>query len=116
MSDETHPGEVDDYIPVVVTLDEEPADDEMGLLQRGEGVAAVRLVPVDVLRESIGRTVSALGQALSAVGEQAGPLRLSEVQLGFEVSASGQVALVGTAGVKSAITLVFSGPGKKDAR
>lgn len=102
----------DELIPVVVTLDEEPDGDELGLFRRGEGEAAVRMVPVDALRENMEKTVASLGRALSGVGKQVGALRLSEVQLGFEVSASGKVALVGSAGVKAAITLVFSDPDK----
>lgn len=112
MSGETLSDGTDELIPVVVTLDEEPDGDELGPFRRGEGESAVRMVPVDVLRESVERTVASLGKALSGTEEHVGSLRLSEVQLGFEVSASGHVALVGTAGVKAAITLVFSDPGK----
>lgn len=112
MSGEARPGEDAEAIPVVVTLDEGPGDDELGLFRRAEGEAAVRLIPVDTLRENIGRTVAALGRAFTEVSGQLGPLRLSEVKLGFEVSASGHVALVGAAGAKAAVTLVFSDPGK----
>lgn len=112
MLDEERPDESAATIPVVVTLDEAADGDEMGLFGRGEGETTVRMIPVDELRANLGRTVAALRHAFTEVGEHLGPLSLSEIQLGFEVSASGHVALIGTAGAKAAITLVFSDPGK----
>jgi hypothetical protein len=97
-------------IPVVVTLGDD--DDTMGFFRRGEGDTAVRLVPVAALRDSFARTTAALREAFSGAAEHLGPLHLCEVQLGFEVSASGSVALVGSAQAKAAITVVFRAPGE----
>ena len=98
-------------IPVVVTLGNDDGG-EMGLFRHGEGDVAVCLVPVSALRDSIAKTTAALRHAFTGACEHLGPLQLSEVQLGFEVSASGAVALVGSAKATAAITMVFRASGE----
>ena len=94
-------------IPVVVRLDDEPDDDSMGLFHRGDGETGLSLIPVETLRENLAKTATTLRKAFEEFGGQFGSLRLAEVQVGLELSATGGVHLIGTAGVKGAITLVL---------
>jgi hypothetical protein len=94
-------------LPFIVRLDGEHDGDTMGLFRRDDGEVGVRPVPVAVVRENIGRTMTTLRKAFEDLGGQFGSLSLDEVQVGLEISASGGVHLIGTAGVKAAVTLVF---------
>jgi hypothetical protein len=110
ISDEVHLGGDADALPFIVRLDEESGQDTMGLFRRSDGETGVRLVPVEALRQNLAKTATALRKAFDDLGQELGPLHLSEVQVGLEISASGGVHLIGTAGVKAAITLVFRDP------
>ncbi len=64
-------------------------------------------MPVGLLRQNLSRAAAALQDTLSGLAEQLGPLRLDEVQIGLEVSASGGITLIGAGWVKAAVTLVL---------
>jgi hypothetical protein len=115
MSDEISLGGDVETLTFIVRLDDGSDEDTMGLFGGGDGLAGVRPVSVEVLRQNLAKTAASLRKALADVGEQFGPLRLDEVQVGLEVSATGGVHLIGTAGVKAAITLVFRNP-REDAK
>ena len=97
-------------LPFLV-LDDDSADTETmgGLFHRGEATIALREIPAAVLKASLKRTISMLNSVLSEVADESPGMRLQEVQIGIEVSASGGIALIGTAqaGTTGAITLVF---------
>ena len=105
--DEMLVGDDDGTLSFIVRLDEESGDDTLGILRRADGETGVRPVPVEALRHNLARTATALRKAFDDLGEPFGPLRLNEVQVGLEISAAGGVHLIGTAGVKAAITLIF---------
>lgn len=102
---------VEPSLPFIVALDAgDGADsDTMGLFRRGEAELAVRHVPLAALRENLKNTMALLGGLIEEAIATGGTLPLREVQLSFEVSASGGINLVGTAqvGGKGAITLTF---------
>lgn len=103
---------VQETVTFVVTLDdtqESPSADK-GIFGRGSDQPAVREVPLQALRSNITETVQQLRELFADVIRDVDGLPLREVQVGFEVTATGKVALVGTsleAGGKGAITLTF---------
>jgi hypothetical protein len=101
---------VGDVVPFLVRLDEAPDDDTMGIFRRGEGETGISLIPVEKLRENLAKTAETLRKAFAEFSGDLGALRLDEVHVGLEISAAGGVHLIGTAGVKGAITLVFKHP------
>jgi hypothetical protein len=107
MSQGMYSGLDGETLPFIVRLDGEQDGDTMGLFRRDDGEVGVRSVSASVLRENISRTMATLHKVFEDLGAQFGPLGLDEVQVGLEISASGGVHLLGTAGVKAAITLVF---------
>jgi hypothetical protein len=85
-------------------------DNSMGLFSSREGAVTLKEIPAAVLRENLGRAVTALRGVLKDVAQDKdGTLRLREAQIGLEVSGSGGISMVGTCqvGTKAAITLVF---------
>ncbi len=110
MSEEISLGGDGGFLSFIVRLDEGPDEDTMGLFRGPDGDIGVRPVSAEALRQNLAKTAASLRKAFADIGEQFGPLRLDEVQVGLEVSASGGVHLIGTAGVKAAITLVFRDP------
>jgi hypothetical protein len=87
-------------------------DDELstkGFFRSGDGEAVLREIPIDALKRSLLSCTAALRSVFEEVAAQAGSLGLQEVHVGFEVSATGGIQLIGTSqvGSKGAITLVF---------
>ena len=104
--------EARETVAFVVTLDDthEGGPSEKGIFGRGGDQVAVRAVPLQALRSNITETVRQLRELFVDVVTDVESLPLREVQVGFEVTAGGKVALVGTsleAGGKGAITLTF---------
>ncbi|MFC0600000.1 Pepco domain-containing protein [Streptomyces palmae] len=69
----------------------------------------LRSVPLGPLRRNLAETVDALQQLFADVAARDATMELSEVELSFEVSASGGIQLIGTgkAGGKRGLTLTF---------
>lgn len=107
MSDNLTSGAAVGSLPFIVRLADDVDDDTKGLFRHGGDVTGQRDIPVPILRQNLGRTAGQLREAFHDFVAQFGPLRLDEVQIGLEISASGGVALIGTGAVKAAITLVF---------
>lgn len=101
---------IGDAVPFLVRLDEASDDDTMSIFRRGDEETGIRLVSVDALRANLAKTAETLRKAFSEFSGDLGKLRLNEVQVGLEISASGGVHLIGTAGLKGAITLIFRTP------
>jgi hypothetical protein len=80
-----------------------------GLFRRSEADVVIRQIPVATLRKNLRVTVDALRSLFDEFADESHTMRLCEAQIGFEVSASGGIQLIGTAqiGAKGAITLVF---------
>jgi hypothetical protein len=104
VSREEAAGEV---VPFLVRVDEAPDSDTMTIFRRGDGETGVSLIPVDALRANLARTSKTFRKAFEEFSGDFGALQLNEVQVGLEISATGGVHLIGTAGVKGAITLIF---------
>jgi hypothetical protein len=102
--------EADDVLPFLVRIDEAADGDTMSIFRRGDGETGISLIPVSVLRANLAKTAETLRKAFEEFSGDLGALRLNEVQVGLEISASGGVHLIGTAGVKGALTLVFRHP------
>lgn len=108
---EVFPGEVaGDVVPFLVRVDVASDGDTMSIFRRGDGETGVSLIPVDALRANLAKTAETLRKAFEEFSGDLGALRLNEVQVGLEISATGGVHLIGTAGVKGAITLIFRNP------
>ena len=96
-------------IPFLVTLpDDDGPEGHKGLFRTASEVALQQL-PVDKLKENLGRVSKAILSLLADI-KQVGQFRLKEVTLQVEVSADAGVNLIGTAnlGGKGAITLKFT--------
>ncbi|MEV4660891.1 hypothetical protein AB0J85_02985 [Micromonospora echinofusca] len=67
-------------------------------------------VPLAALKAQLQETVGSLGELFQELAAHTDGISLKEVQIGFEVTAAGKVALLGTSlqsGGKGAITLTF---------
>ncbi|MFE1318604.1 hypothetical protein [Kitasatospora phosalacinea] len=97
-----------DSLEFWVTDEDEEDGDTMGVFGR-DREAVLRRVPLGPLRKNLTETVDALQTLFEQVAERGGPLPLKEVQLSFQVSASGGVQLVGSSQVQGTrgITFVF---------
>jgi len=107
MPDDLTGGSAAESLPFIVRLPEYADDDTKGLFRHGSETAGRRDIPVWALRENLEKTAGLLREAFRGMVDQFDPLRLAEVQIGLEISASGGVALIGTGAVKAGITLVF---------
>lgn len=88
---------------------EDEDEETMGIFRRGERGMTLREIPVAALRTNVRRVVAGLQEVFADAVAESGHLRLREMQVHFEVSASGGVHLIGTSDVsaRGAITLVF---------
>jgi hypothetical protein len=104
------PGEITPFLSFLV-LDDGPGDEEtMGaLFRRGDERITLRQIPAELFKASLQATISTLSSILTEVADESMGMHLHEAQIGFEVSSSGGIQLVGTAqaGTKGAMTLVF---------
>ncbi|KUJ69787.1 hypothetical protein ACZ90_08275 [Streptomyces albus subsp. albus] len=75
----------------------------------GGGRTQLRSVPLGPLRRNLTETVDALQQLFADVAARDATMELSEVELSFEVSASGGIQLIGTGKVAGTrgLTLTF---------
>ena len=107
----SHAVAVDAAVLPFLVIEEEAEDrDAMGrLFRRGDAEVVVREIPVGALRENLKAAVATLRSLFDELADQSSSLPLREAQIGFEVSASGGIQLIGTSqvGAKGAITLVF---------
>jgi len=74
-------------------------------------------VPVDKLRSQVETFLASMGDVLSGVSAKVGEYKLQQVQISVEVSAKGQVSLLGTGGElagKSGLTFTFAVPPPAD--
>lgn len=85
-----------------------PAAGVKGLRGGGETALECREIPVERLREGLGRACAGLSQALTDL-RQVGDFRLKRVTVAVEVSAEGGISFIGSAKAagKGAITLTF---------
>ncbi len=79
--------------------------------ERGTASSALRAIPLAILKENLAQTIDDLRELFDAsASSQQADLPLKEVQVSFEVTASGKIAIVGSsAGLagSGAITLIF---------
>ena len=100
-------------IETVVADEPEESDGSMGVLS-GPVELMVKALPVEVLRKNVKELVDSLHEVFSPHGGKDGgagrSLRLSEVQVGLSITATGGIRLIGTAEVatQGAITLTFT--------
>lgn len=92
----------------LVTEGDEAEDREKGIFGRRENLS-VRRIPIAVLRDNLHRTVTELRKLFDEISTDKSGMPLKQVQVQFEVTATGGITLVGTAQIasKSAITLTF---------
>ena len=94
----------------LVIGEESDDQDTMGrLFRRSDADVIVKDIPVRTLRDNLRVTVEMLRSLFDDLTDESSAVQLHEAQVGFEVSASGGIQLIGTAevGAKGAITLVF---------
>lgn len=100
-----------DTIPFMVSPDRE-SDTKSGIFGPGSGLIATE-IPVDVLRNNMQALVSSLRLMLEHAWD-VGQFELSEVELQVDVSASGELRIVGVGGGKlegsGAMKLTFKKP------
>jgi len=101
--------DVPETLPFIVAKHPASAN-TMGVFPRPEREIMFAAVRVSELSENIRAAVATLASVFDEAAREAGRLRLREVQIGLEVTASGGVRLVGTSevGATGAITLTFS--------
>lgn len=96
-------------LPFIVAVDGADGD-EKGLFGRTGASVALRQVPVAALRQNLHQMVTALRALFDEIAGGSDRLSLKEVQLSFEVTASGGVQLLGVGGEvgsTGAVTLTF---------
>jgi hypothetical protein len=98
------------FLPFLV-LNEEPEDDHTmgGMFRHGDAEVVVKQIPVESVRDNLRRTITALRSLFGEFASGADPVKLHQAQISVEVSAAGEIQLVGTSAVggTGAITLVF---------
>jgi hypothetical protein len=102
----------DDTIRIFGLDEAQAGRTERGLFRRAD---ELRLgwgeVAVDVLRQRVEAFVAAMRSVLDGVPAAVGDYRLDQVQVSAEISAKGQVSLLGTGGElsgKSGLTFTFT--------
>lgn len=103
-------GLVEPTVDFWVSPDEEGENpgDSMGMFS-GSGEAVLRSIPLGPLRKNLTDAVDALQGLFADITARGGTLPLREVQLSFQVSASGGVQFVGTSQMQNgrSIVLIF---------
>jgi hypothetical protein len=99
-------------LPVLVAPPEgSVTEDEKALFGRRADELIVREIPLDRLQAQLDALSASVGQMLdSASTQDEGSIRLTQISIQVEVTASGGINLIGTAtvGATSAMTLTFS--------
>ncbi|MGI5224758.1 Pepco domain-containing protein [Actinoallomurus sp. CA-142502] len=96
-------------LPFLVAPPEEIDNQTKGIFRPGDGDAVLKAIPIEALRTSLHETTTALRSLFDEIAAQSGRMKLRQVHIGFEVTATGGIQLIGTSqvGSKGAITLVF---------
>jgi len=97
-------------IAFLVTLDDSSAGGEKGLFGSRVRNPEVRAIGAETIRKNFRSTLEALREIFGDLNEVRAGLPLREVQLSFEITASGKVVILGTGAEvagKGAITLTF---------
>jgi hypothetical protein len=101
----------DDVIRVFGLDDGQPGRTDRGVFRRADELrVGWGEVSADVLRERIGKFLSTMREVLADAPATVGGYRLEQVQISAEISAKGQVSLLGTGGElsgKSGLTFTF---------
>lgn len=104
------PVETPETLSFLVSEEPEDTSQTMGLFRRGEREVTTHDISTAALARNIKASVARLREVFSSVRDDAGPgMRISQVQVQFEVTAKGGINFIGTTevGSKGAITLVF---------
>jgi hypothetical protein len=99
-----------DTIDIVVSLDDTVQDGEKGIFSRTMA-PSVTAVPLSALKESFFDTLEALRRIFSELPDLDTLLPLQDIQVTFEVTTSGRVALLGTSAElagRGAIAMTFT--------
>jgi len=97
---------------VAVTEEELEVQGTKGLFGRGEREIVLQEISVETLRRNLRSTMVALREAFDGLERLGDGLPLKEVQISFEVTASGKISLLGTGAEVAGtggITLTFGG-------
>ena len=101
-----------DALTFLVSIEDDvPLGDrrEKGIFWR-EGRASLREIPIPTLRENLDRTIDGLRQVFALEPVPHSSLALQQVEVSFEVTAGGRIALLGTSAEvtgSGAIKLIF---------
>ena len=93
----------------VVSLNDNGTTGEKGIFSRTMS-PEVKSFSTSVLRDSLKQTLDGLQDIFSITKQTQGPLPLKSVEVSFEITTSGKVALLGTGaevGATGAITIIF---------
>jgi hypothetical protein len=102
-------------LAVVVSVDEEAEDSpgDKGIFSRPDNQnVSIREIPLMVLQENLNETIDGLRKLFQIDNQKDGGFPLKQVQVSFEITASGKIALLGTSASlagRGAITLTFGG-------
>lgn len=98
-------------LPVIVAPEPEAPEAAKGLFRRSSTEGIVKQIPVEQLQKELDSLTRQIGQMLDqAPAEENGGLRLTELAVQVEITASGGINLIGTAnvGATASMTLTFS--------
>ena len=94
-------------IPVLVAETKNPQPETLGVFMP----PLIKEIDAEKIRHSVTHISEQIAGILQDV-KQVGDFKLKEVQVGVEISAEGEIAIVGTvrggAGIRGAMTLTFS--------
>ena len=95
-------------IPVLVAETNEPQSGTLGILTP---TALIKQIDADKIRRSLSHISEQVAGVLQDV-KQVGDFKLKEVQVSVEISAEGEIAIIGTVrgatGARGAMTLTFA--------
>ncbi|AGL19873.1 hypothetical protein [Actinoplanes sp. N902-109] len=100
-----------DTIDVIVTVDDEGSSRHGEKAIFGSGEATLKTVPIETLKTNMKVAVDGIREVFRDVVAEVGDLGLQQIQVAFEITATGKLALVGSsleAGGKGTITMTFT--------
>ncbi len=113
-------GTNEECLTFLVNIIDDELDDTFsgtkGIFSQRDG-RALRQIPVTILRENLHRTVNELGNLFRELETPDDTMALKAVEVSFEVTASGRIALLGSsaeAAGKGAITVRFERAGTRE--